>query len=256
MIKTKEKIQSLNPFQAQPKKPKQPQRGRPLRYGQKFKLNQAKLWKEAPDETFTLEETTARGRLRQHRIKVWHNRLLRNKEGVCIHDKPFTLVQSIVYNEQGKRLYRRPMWLAVHGKRRDEIPTADLLPDYLRRGKQEQFHKFAKEHLLADQFQGIDPQREQAWWWMTGLAYVQLFLALPLVKPIRLPWEKERPLEAPLPPSWVQRGFGGIMALLDNPVKEPKRRGNSSGRPKGKKSSPKRRAALVKKNKKPPKKGK
>ena len=74
----------------------------------------------------------------------------------------------------------------------------------------------------------------------------QLCLARGIVTDKPLPWQK--PVDAgSLTPGRVAQAFGGVLAVIGTPAREPKPRGKSPGWPKGKKRTNRTRYPVVKK---------
>ena len=74
----------------------------------------------------------------------------------------------------------------------------------------------------------------------------QLWLAREIVTDNPLPWQKPQPA-AQLTPGRVAQAFGGVLAAIGTPAREPKPRGKSPGWPKGKKRTKRTRYPVVKK---------
>ena len=74
----------------------------------------------------------------------------------------------------------------------------------------------------------------------------QLWLAREIVADNPLPWQKPQP-PAQLTPGRVAQAFGGVLAAIGTPAREPKPRGKSPGWPKGKKRTKRTCYPVVKK---------
>ena len=104
-------------------------------------------------------------------------------------------------------------------------------------------------------YQSPDVEHEENWWEIVGLAYVELYLAVPLASSLPRPWERYLPQVNNssgqlLSPSMVQRDLPRIIQEIENPVWLPKPRGKSPGRPKGYSPGKRERQPVVKKGKK------
>lgn len=225
--------------------------GHPTWYGERFALREPETWGE-PDETVTFTVTSRKGRTWQVRLEGWHDELMRGKKDLPMHQHPFTLIRVQVFNEQGKLIFRRPMWLGVFGERRRELSLADARGVYTQRFDEEHYFRFGKQRLLMTAFETPDVRREENWMQIVPLAYTQLWLARELAQAMPYPWERYQPQRESriLAPSVVQRDFGRIIREIGTPAQPPKPRGNSGGRPKGTKMERRTRHAVVRKGRK------
>ena len=205
--------------------------GHPRWYGEPFKLSDP-AGCTAPDKTLTRWETSRRGKRYRVEIKAWHNMLMRGKRGLPLHQHPFTLICITRYDEQGQPVFKHPLWLLVMGDRRDELSLEQICLAYQARFDIEHFFRFGKQKLLLTQFQTPDVEREETWWYLTHLAFAQLWLARHLTDALPRPWERSLPAmkKRLISPTLVQRGFARIIRQLGTPAQPPKPRNISSGR--------------------------
>jgi len=219
------------------------QKGHPRWYGARFDLKDKNTW-TPPDLGDVISITTRRGRPLTVEIKAWHNLLMRGTREYPMHDHPFTLVRIDVMDAMGKPVFKRPMWLTVIGQSRDQLSLATVFKAYRQRYDVEHFFRFGKQKLLTTAYQTPDVSREENWWQITQLAYVQLWLARNLAISLPKPWERNLASfrTGKASPSMVQRDFGRIIQQIE-PLpalpKPRKPRGKSPGRAKG--NCPKRR---------------
>jgi hypothetical protein len=225
-----------------------PGSGHPTWFGEAFRLPDATTWHE-PDETVELPYPSYRGHPQTLHIQAWRNILMRGKRDCPMPKYPFTLVRISVLNADGKPVFR-PLWLIVGGQRRAELSLAQIQDAYHRRSDIEHFFRFAKQRLLLGRYQTPDLRREENWWQIVQLAYVQLWLARSLAESLPRPWERYLPRfqsDGPASPSIVQRDFARIIRQLGTPAAAPKPRGYSPGRPAGTRLPPRVRSPVVKK---------
>jgi hypothetical protein len=233
--------------------------GHPTWYGQRFTLQEAETWHE-PDEQITVKEKSRRGKTYHLEIKAWPNMLMPGKHKpvhLPMHRYPFTLVQIIRYDDEGRLACKHPLWLIVIGERRHELSLQDIYEAYKQRFDLEHFFRFGKQKLVLDGFQTPDDVREENWWQLVHLAYAQLWVARQVVCSLPRPWERNlaEMKRGLISPTLVQRDFGRIIRQIGTPAKPPKLRGISPGRRKGAKLSPRPRQKVVVKGKnkaKPP----
>lgn len=229
-------------------KPKE-KRGHPKWFGDRFDLHEQDTWGQ-PSEVASTILTTKKGRILFLQIESWCNLLMHGKDGLPMHRSPFTLIRVITTDKDGKRVFHRPMWLIVIGKRRGEITLLDATDAYRQRFDLEHFFRFGKNHLLLTGFQTPDVEHEENWWELVGLSYVQLWLAKPLTNIILRPWEMYAPpSKTPIlaSPSKVKRDYKRIIGHVGTPAVFPKRRGNSGGRVAGTSPGRRERYPVIKK---------
>lgn len=222
--------------------------GHPTWYGAPFSLSTSTTWGQ-PDEVATTQFTSRKGHLYTVKLEGWHNLLMSGTRDVAMHQCPFTLIRAWVVNAAGQALYRRPLWLFVFGKRRDEISLVEAFDAYGVRFDLEHFFRFGKQRLLMNAFQTPIVEHEENWWTLVQLAYVQLWLARSLAQEMPKPWERylPKPETGVASPSTVQRNFGRIIRQIGTPADVPKPRGYSPGREKGHRPKPRMRQPVIKK---------
>lgn len=223
--------------QAGPPPTESKQAGHPTWYGRSFRLSTSEN-RAAPDETLSFWESRRRGKRYRVEIQAWHNMLMRGRcrpQPMPMHQHPFTLVCITRYDEAGKPLYKRPLWLLVMGERRAELSLLHIYQAYMTRFDLEHFFRFGKQKLLMTQFQTPEVVREEKWWLLTHIAYAQLWLARPVTLTLPRPWERYLPAikSRLISPSLVQRDFARIIRQLGTPAQPPKPRNIAPGRPRG-----------------------
>jgi len=223
-------------------------RGHPTWYGEPFRLGDPATWQE-PDEVVEVQHTSRRGRAYTIRIEAWHNMLMSGTRSAPMHRHPFTLLRIVWLDEAGQPAFKRPIWLAVSGQRRCQLAEVQIRQAYAQRYDLEHFFRFGKQQLLLTAYQTPQVQREENWWQLVQLAYLQLWLARDLVETLPRPWERYLPqADGKLAsPSAAQRGFGRIVRQFGTPAVPPKPRGYSPGRARGTRLPPRERLAVVKK---------
>jgi hypothetical protein len=223
--------------------------GHPTWYGERFSLKEPDSW-HPPDKAVSLPHTTRRGRSYTIDIQSWYDLLMPGKKNCPMHNHPFTLVRVCWLDEDDKPLFTRPIWLIVCGQRRAELALDQIEQAYRQRSDLEHFNRFAKQRLLMTRCQTPVVRREENWWQLVQLAYVQLYLARELADGLPRPWERYLPKseETVASPSTVQRDFGRIIRQLGTPAKVSQPRGNSPGRAKGTRLQPRVRSPVIKKS--------
>jgi hypothetical protein len=224
------------------------EKGHPTWYGKPFGLKEPDTW-DLPDQ---IAETTFTSRKKvpyRVEIQAWHHLLMRGGKGCPMQRYPFTLVKIRWYNQKGEALFQKPLWLIVVGDRRMELSLLDIYEAYLQRYDLEHFFRFGKQNLLLDKFQTPDDQREERWWRLVALAYLQLWIAKDTACHLPRPWEPALPSTAnkQLTPAMVLRDMSRIIRQLGTPAPAPKLRGKSRGRGKGFRLTPRSRQPVLKK---------
>jgi len=230
--------------------------GAPGHYGTSFKLKDPTTWHE-PDDQTQLPFTTRRGRQFQATIQVWHNMLMRGKnkpERIRMYQYPFTLVRIVLLDEDGQPRFKHPLWLLVIGPRRLELSLEHTYQAYTQRSDLEHFFRFGKQKLLMADYQTPDLEREERWWHLAHLAYLQLWVAHETAASLPRSWERNLPQHKAqkITPTLVQRDFERLISQFGTPAKVPKPRGKPPGRRKGFRLSPRERQKVLKKGEKPP----
>lgn len=227
--------------------------GHPRWYGDPFSLQDSTTWHE-PDEQATTTHVSRRGKRYRVEMQAWHNMLMRGKrkpKPLPMHCYPFALVRIVLYDEEGKQAFRRPLWLIVIGERRGELSLLDIYHAYGQRYDLEHFFRFGKQKVLLASFQTPEDEREETWWQLVHIAYAQLWLARHVARNSPRPWERNLPSmkTRQMSPTMVRRDFGRVIRQIGTPAKPPQRRGNSPGRRKGTKLPPRPRRKVVVKGK-------
>jgi len=211
--------------------------GAPGYYGTPFKLKDPVTWYE-PDEQIQLPFVSRRGHPYQITIQAWQNILMRGKnkpKRIRMYKYPFTLVRIVVRDEDGQPRFTHPLWVLVIGPRRLELSLEQIFQAYSQRSDLEHFFRFGKQKLLMADYQTPDLEREERWWHLVHLAYLQLWVAHDAAAHSPRPWERYLPqhkLEK-ITPTLVQRDFDRLISQFGTPAKVPKPRGKSPGRKKG-----------------------
>lgn len=199
-------------------------KGRPTVYGEEISLHEPTP--SDSEDTFFNEKG--------HRITVnrWNNCLARGQD---LHKYPFDLVRVIVTNKDGKPLYKRPLWLMLIGKRKDELTAVQAAYCYSIRYDIEHYFRFCKQQLRLVDSQTPDVRHEESWHQVVLLAYRTLHEISALAQTVIRPWEKHklRKLSSKPTPTQTQRDAERIIRQIGTPACVPKPRGKSPGRAAG-----------------------
>jgi hypothetical protein len=208
--------------------------GHPTWYGERFSLNDPSSYPPCDSHAQT-QHVSRRGKCYQVEIQLWYNCLMRGQrkpKELPMQRYPFTLVRIVLYDQDGKQAFRKPLWLIVLGQRRHELNAFEIYHAYGQRYDLEHFFRFGKQHLLLADFQTPETQREEAWWQLAHIAYAQLWMAREAATALPRPWERNLSTirSGQISPSLVQRDFARIIRQIGTPAVPPKPRGISAGR--------------------------
>lgn len=230
--------------------------GAPSYYGPAFKLKDPDTW-WLPDASTQLPFTSRRGKDYQVVIQAWHNLIMRGQhkpQRIRMYRHPFTLVRIVLLDEDGQARFKHPLWLLVLGERRYELELEAIYRAYAQRSDLEHFFRFGKQKLLLADYQTPQTRREEGWWQLAHLAYLQLWVARVTATALPRPWERNLPQHkaGKMTPTLVQRTFSRLISALGTPARAPKPRGKSPGRKKGFRLPPRLHHKVRKKGEIPP----
>lgn len=203
-------------------------RGRSPSYGESFRLNNPL----PPDEETQFERITASGKKWIVRLSLWRNVLMKGDKTQHMEKYPFDAVRVQVFDDRGKLVFKKPLWLMVTGQRRGELTARQSCECYLQRYDIEHCFRFGKQKLLLDRSQTPDTRHEENLAWITMLSFAMLYETRKLAAEIRYPWERRKvtALSRTTPISQVQRDYERIIRGIGTPACIPKIRGKSPGR--------------------------
>lgn len=110
-------------------------------------------------------------------------------------DKPLDLVQVTIKDAQTKeKVFNRPLFIAVSGQRKDQIPTPLVQTQYRERSDVEGFYRFGKQKMLLDKLQTPNLQHLDNWLMVFMLSVWLLFTAKKATTLTVKPWDKYLPI--------------------------------------------------------------
>ena len=216
-------------------------RGRPNKYGKKFKLVDPKTWTE-PESCLELTDTVC-GRVK---VKMWTGLYLHGAEKNQVN---LILVERLDPTKSGKML--PPLWLVWTGER--TMPLQEIWDQYLRRFGIEHWYRFAKQRLHWTMPSLKTPEQSERWSDLMPIMTWQLWLARDLVTQYHLPWQSAT---VKLSPGRVAQSMLALLIDIGTPTSAPKSRGKSPGRKYGFKCTPRTRYPVARKTYSRPKKKK
>lgn len=212
-------------------------RGRKKEFGEKMKLNEPETHRLCHAKTQTTW-LTRKGFENTVMIECWNDMLIRGSRDFHSASHPFRLIKVTVQNTSGETVFKKPLWLAVTGKRRHEVSLIDAYNDYRARYDIEHLFRFGKQKLLMGSYQTADVTHEEIWWKLCSLAYTQLYLARNQVSTTLFRWEEYlpqykdknlKPLSTKTP-AQTQRGFARLLDQIGTPAAKCIARGRAAGR--------------------------
>lgn len=206
-------------------------RGRPASYGERFLLCSP----PQADEEARFEKISLSGTRWIIHLSRWTNLLTRGDKAQRMDKYPFDVVRAQVFDETGKRIFKKPLWMMVSGRRRSELTPEQIYRSYAQRYDIEHCFRFGKQKLLLARSQTSDTRHEENLTWVTMLSFAMLYQARHLAIEMKYPWER-RTVPATVKTAsitQVQRDYDRIIRRIGTPARIPKPRGKSAGRLKG-----------------------
>src|SRR6476660_4737774 len=118
-----------------------PRRGRPQLYGEELLLQNP----SEPDLEEITTMTSRKGRVYQVLLQRWNDVIMQGSKDEPTHEHPFDLLRVIVTDNQGKPVYRCPLWLMIAGAKRREVRSNEARIAYGRRYDIEHYFRFGKQ---------------------------------------------------------------------------------------------------------------
>jgi len=237
---------------------KQDNRGASKVYGNGYKLNQLLDWKLPCDEQTAFGIKLKNGKKCKVVVQSWSSMMIRSKRGHNMKDKPFRLCSIQLQDAKTKKpLFKKPLLLAIWGKREKELSLEQIFWAYRARFDIEHFFRFGKQKLLLDSFQTPDESHQKVWLKIVQIAYWMLWLAKSQAVPKSKKWQQyayknTAAYESKIPsPSQVQQQMELIILAFDQEPFLPKPRKKGKGRKKGEIQVKRTKHAVRKKKKKP-----
>ena len=218
----------------------QDNRGTHKVYGDKYKLNQLENWSLQADEQVEFGIRLKNGKACKVKMRAWNSMMIRTKKGKNMKDKPFRLCSIQLMDAQTDQLlFKKPLLLAIWGKREKELSLEQIFWAYRTRFDIEHFFRFGKQNLLLDSFQTPDEAHQKAWLKIVQLAYWVLWLARSEAEPKSKKWQEyayknTQAYQSRIPtPSQVQQQMENIIYAFDQEPLIPKLKIKGKGRQKG-----------------------
>jgi hypothetical protein len=122
--------------------------------GVPYEVWQESLCEQPADEQIEKEAVLANGRKVIIEIRRWNDLLIRTRAGASMKDKPLDVLRVQVLDAKSRQpVFDRPLFVAVSGKRKNQVDNAMAQEHYRERYDVEPYYQFAKNKLLMDKLQ-------------------------------------------------------------------------------------------------------
>jgi len=215
-----------------------------------------------PDEETTFQRTMRNGREVRVTLRRWDDMMLRSKQQANMKDKPIDIVRAVVVGTgTGDLVFARPMFIAVTGARKSDVPLVDVYEEYLGRFDVEGVYRFGNQNLMMDKFQSPDIKHQKAWLRMVQLTFWLLYVGSQELGSIDCPeWQKYLPANkdkgktaignGEVTMAQAQKSMASIFYGFDKTPFLPQISQKGKGRQKGVTFPKRERCAIIKKGKK------
>jgi hypothetical protein len=129
-------------------------------------------------------------------IKRWNDMLLRGKGDAKMKDKPLDIVHVTIHDKQTSELvFNRPMYLAITGKKKQELTCVEAQKSYRKRFDVEKTYRFCNQNLLMNKLQSPEIAHQDTWLKIVQIAYWLLYVAKNEITEIDFQvWQKYLPM--------------------------------------------------------------
>ena len=253
----------------------QSRKGQTRVYGQKYYLNnqtqhktfknprtkesiqvvQESIFDLAADDYVRLSRSTKKGRAIHVDLWRWNNVMLRSKNGHDMRNKPLDIVCIRFTDAQrGKRLFKKDMFVCVHGQSKSDVSTVQAYEYYRHRYDIEPYFRFAKQRLLLSKYQALDERHFDNWLLIQQLCSWLLYTASDETCAIPHKWEQylrtyKTKIQNGLRLSITKtfRAAQKLFLTFDQQVFKPLKSNKGSGRKKGQTQTPRTQYKVVRK---------
>lgn len=144
--------------------------------GGTYQTYQTSIHDKTPDASLTWSDTMGKGRQVNVCLRRYCNMLFRARDGCSMLDKPFDLISVEIRDAQTNTLvFKKPMFVALFGPKRDQINTLKAFEIYRKRFDIEPFFRFAKQNMALNGFQTPDQQHLNNWMYVIIMAIWLLY---------------------------------------------------------------------------------
>lgn len=228
--------------------------------GVPYQVWQESLCEQPPDEHLEKQAVLANQRKVILDIRRWNELLIRTKDGASMKDKPLDVLRVQVLDAQSRQaIFDRPMFLAVSGKRKNQLNSALVQEQYRERYDVEPYYRFAKNKLLMDKLQTPEAEHLDPWLRMVQITSWMLYTAREEIGQVSCPiWQKYLPKnkaaqdqpQQPLTIAQAQRAAHLLFCTFDPAPFLPLKCKKGKGRQQGQTFPQRTRFKVVKKIKK------
>lgn len=220
--------------------------GSPQIYGTKYYLNDETVGEKIglgatqAVQTIYQDYTNSKDKTYKVELSLWKSMKLRTSDGVNMKEVEFSVVRVRQIAPQTGEIKGKPLWLSVHGKRKEEIDLWDIFQLYKCRFDIEHYFRFGKQKLLLNDYQTPEEEHYNNWHQIVAIAYWFLFAASQDILDVRMPWEiyekktdNQTDTGQRKSPAQTKKGMEQFISTFENLVTVPKSRNKGKGRQNG-----------------------
>ena len=161
-----------------------------------YDVERIAITEKTPEEDILIDRTLSNGRQTKVHLRAWHGLIVRTKNGIKMEDKPFTMVCAQVWDaHSGEQIFKRPLFLAIFGQKREELSAEQIYDDYGKRYGIEPFFRFTKRNLHFQDYQANSSQNFNNYVIIILLSVWLLFTATDQATNQPEKWQKYKDIE-------------------------------------------------------------
>jgi hypothetical protein len=245
--------------------------GAPQIYGEQYYLIEGSGWKEykrkdkpphrkyltsiyekEADEFAEIEKETRQGKPLRIELRRWGGMKMRTKGGNSMKEVEFEIVGiRVLHRETGERIFKRDVFAAVVGARREELKIEEVAEVFYHRFDLEVTNRFLKQNLFLESYQTPEVEHLDNWTVLVQEAMWLLWAASGEVEKVCEKWQK---YSAPktekggrLTPSQTRKGLERLILTFEEEPFQPKKCKKGEGRQKGTQLEPRKQYKVVRK---------
>ncbi len=213
--------------------------GSPQIYGTQYYLKDTTdgeklgLGTKATDQIIYKSYTNSKQKTYHIELSLWQQIKLRTSDGIDMKKVAFSVVRVRQIDSETGEIKGRPLWLAVHGNRKEEVDLWDVFQLYKCRFDIEHYFRFGKQRLLLNDYQTPEVKNYNTWHQIVAITYWFLFAASQEVEHVCMPWENNQNGQQNnhrKTPAQTQKGMETFISTFENIATIPKSRNKGKGR--------------------------
>lgn len=210
------------------------------------------IYDKKADEYAEIEKVTKRGKVLKVELRRWKQMKMRTKQGNSMKEVEFEIVGIKVLNKAtGGRVFKQDVFVAVVGKERGELPTAEVAEVFYHRFDLEVTNRFMKQNLFLESYQTPDVEHLDNWNMLVVEALWLLWTASTETENICEKWqqyaEPKKEKGGRKTASQTRKGSENLFLTFEQKGYLPKKCKKGSGRKKGAKQARRKHYQVVRK---------